>query len=101
LKFFLHISKEEQKKRLQSRLDDQAKHWKFDPSDLAERKLWDRYMSAYDLALHRCSTPWAPWHVIPANHKWYRNLIVARALRRAIEQLHPAFPAAAPGLKDL
>lgn len=85
LKFFLHISKEEQKKRLQERLDDPEKHWKFSVGDLKERAIWDQYMAAYEDMLNRTSTPWAPWHLIPANRKWYRNLAVARVI---VETLH-------------
>jgi PPK2 family polyphosphate:nucleotide phosphotransferase len=101
LKFFLHISKDEQKERLEERLADRAKHWKFDPGDLAERKLWPEYMKAYQHVFDRCSMPWAPWYVIPADHKWYRNLIVARILRTTLEDLDLRYPAPAPGLKAL
>lgn len=80
LKFFLHISKEEQKKRLQARLDDPAKHWKFAVGDLEERALWKQYMQAYEDAVRKTSTSCAPWYVVPANHKWYRDLIVGRAI---------------------
>ncbi len=92
LKFFLHISKEEQKKRLQARLDDPRKHWKFNPADLKERMLWDEYMTAYEDAINRCSTEWAPWYVIPSDHKWYRNLIVARVIVDTLERLDMHFP---------
>ena len=77
LKFFLHISREEQRERLLERLHDPTKVWKCSPSDFAERPLWDAYQRAYEDALSRCSTKWAPWHIIPANKKWYRNLAVS------------------------
>jgi PPK2 family polyphosphate:nucleotide phosphotransferase len=94
LKFFLHISKEEQRERLQSRLDDPEKRWKFDPGDLEDRKLWDEYHEAFEAMLSRTSTPWAPWYVVPANSKWYRNLVVARVLVEALEGLEMRFPEA-------
>ncbi len=77
LKFMLHISKDEQRKRLQERLDDPNKNWKFNPADLEDRALWDEYESAYDAMLQRCSTAHAPWRVIPADKKWRRNAIIA------------------------
>ena len=92
LKFFLHISKEEQKKRLEARLKDPAKRWKFSRTDLDERKLWGGYRRAYEDALSKCSTPWAPWHVVPANRKWFRNLVVARAIVEALEEMDPRTP---------
>ena len=101
LKFFLHISKEEQKARLQARLDDPSKRWKFSPSDLAERKYWDDYQTAYQIALERCSTEWAPWFIVPADRKWYRNAVVARILRTTLEALDLAYPADMPGLDKI
>ncbi len=92
LKFFLHISREEQARRLQSRLDTPEKHWKFSAADLEERKLWDDYQEAFEVALSRTSTPWAPWYVIPADSKWYRNLVVARILVDTLEALDMQFP---------
>ena len=92
LKFFLHISKAEQRRRLQARLDDPDKRWKFSRTDLQERKRWSDYQSAYEDALTKCSTPWAPWHVVPADHKWYRNLAVARTLVEALEEMAPRPP---------
>jgi PPK2 family polyphosphate:nucleotide phosphotransferase len=92
LKFFLHISKDEQKDRLQSRLDNADKRWKFAVGDLPERALWDQYMAAYEDAISKCSTPYAPWYVIPANKKWYRNLVVARTIADTIDALNPQFP---------
>lgn len=93
VKFFLYISKEEQRERLQARLDSPAKHWKFHPADLAERRRWDEYIAAYEDALTECSTPVAPWYIIPANRKWYRNMIVAEILAATLEEMDPKFPA--------
>jgi PPK2 family polyphosphate:nucleotide phosphotransferase len=101
VKFFLHISREEQTKRLQARLDDPSKRWKFTRGDLAERKYWDDYMLAYQLALERCSTEWAPWFVVPADRKWYRNAVVARIVRSALAALDLAYPADMQGLDRL
>ena len=92
LKFYLHISKDEQKKRLQDRLDDPSKHWKFSVNDLPERKLWDEYMRAYQDALTATSTDWAPWHLIPANHKWYRDLVVSHIIVKAMEKMNLQYP---------
>lgn len=91
-KFFLHISKEEQRERLQERVDIPRKRWKFNSGDLEERKLWDSYMEAFELAIDRCSAPWAPWYVIPANRNWYRNALVARVLRATLEDMKPEYP---------
>jgi PPK2 family polyphosphate:nucleotide phosphotransferase len=77
LKFYLHISKEEQKQRFEARLRDPRKNWKFSIRDVEKRKDWDHYMRAFEDALSRCSTPWAPWYIVPANRKWYRNLVVS------------------------
>ncbi|MGQ9554896.1 MAG: polyphosphate kinase 2 family protein [Anaerolineae bacterium] len=92
LKFYLHISKEEQKKRLQERLDDPRKRWKFALGDLAERKLWPDYMQAYEDMLNRTSTDWAPWYLVPANNKWYRNLVVARTIVQTLRKLDMRYP---------
>lgn len=92
LKFFLHISKDEQRKRLQTRIDDPAKRWKFQHGDLAERKLWHEYRKAYEDALSKTSTEWAPWWVIPANAKWYRNVLVATIIAEALETLDMKLP---------
>ncbi len=92
VKFFLHISKSEQRRRLLERLDDPEKFWKFAEGDLAERALWDRYVVAYEKLLTRCSTSHAPWYVIPADHKWYRNLAVAAVLVAALEGLDSRYP---------
>lgn len=89
LKFMLHISKSEQGKRLRERLEDPGKQWKFNPDDLEDRKLWDDYMAAYETMIARCSTPWAPWRVVPSDKKWRRNAVVARIVRGALEDMHP------------
>ena len=92
LKFFLHVSKDEQKRRLLERLDDPTKHWKFSAADLAERKHWDEYMAAYEDALSATSTEWAPWYVIPADHKWVARMAVAEVVTRAIRALDLRYP---------
>ena len=92
LKFCLHISKQEQKKRLQARLDHPIKQWKFSSADLAERKLWEPYQRAYEKAISKCSTPWAPWHVIPSDHKWYRNYAVAGVILETLEGMKLHYP---------
>lgn len=94
LKCYLHISKAEQKKRLDARLADPRKRWKFNPQDLEERKLWPAYQRAYEEALTRCSSAEAPWHVIPADRKWVRDLALARLLRRTLERMDPRYPTA-------
>jgi PPK2 family polyphosphate:nucleotide phosphotransferase len=92
LKFFLHIDKDEQKRRLQARLDDPTKRWKFRQGDLADRALWPHYMAAYEEALSRTSQEWAPWYIVPANKKWYRNMVVATLLVEALESLEIQVP---------
>jgi PPK2 family polyphosphate:nucleotide phosphotransferase len=92
LKFFLHISKEEQKKRFDERLDDPHKNWKFTKADTAERKYWDDYMTAYEAVLSRCSTEYAPWFIIPADHKWFRNLAISRIIAETLEDFDMQFP---------
>jgi PPK2 family polyphosphate:nucleotide phosphotransferase len=92
VKFFLLIDRDEQKVRLQSRLDDPKKRWKFKLGDLAERKLWDDYILAYEDVLNRCSTDAAPWYVIPANRNWFRNLAIAEILGDVLEELDPQYP---------
>lgn len=101
VKCFLHISKDEQKARLEARLADPHKHWKFDPNDLAERRHWDAYMDAYQDAIAATATPDAPWHVIPADSKTHRNLMIAEILRDTFARLKPAYPPSAPGLDQL
>src|SRR5919107_2348040 len=92
LKFMLHISKDEQKERLQQRLADPGKHWKFNPGDLDDRQMWDEYQEAYETMLHRCSTPWAPWHVVPADRKWVRNAVIAAIVKQTLEDMDPQYP---------
>ena len=92
LKFYLHISKNEQLERFQARLKDPTRHWKIDPADFAERKRWDDYMRAYEIAIGKCSTPYAPWFIIPANKKWFRNFAIAEILVEHLSSLHMKFP---------
>lgn len=101
VKLLLHISKDEQKRRLQERLDDPDKRWKFDPADLAMRARWDDFMAAYQEALRKTSTDDAPWYVIPANRKWFRNYAMSTILRRTLEKLDLKFPDAPPGLDKI
>lgn len=101
LKFFLLISREEQKRRFQERLDTPDKRWKFNVADLAEREKWDRYRSAFQDAINRCTTSAAPWHVVPANKKWYRNLVVARTIADTLEAMNPQFPEAQERLENI
>ena len=101
VKCFLHISKDEQRERLQARLDNPQKRWKFNKADLAERKLWDDYQRAYEDALTKCNTEHAPWNVIPSDRKWYRNLVVSELLRETLERLNPQFPPSENGLDGI
>jgi len=101
LKFFLHISKDEQKRRLQSRLDNPDKRWKFPSADIKERAFWDDYQAAFDDALTDCSTEHAPWYVVPANKKWYRNLVIARTIADTLAAIDPQFPPAEEGLQNV
>lgn len=98
VKFLLYISKEEQAQRFQERIDDKNKRWKFSSADIKEREFWDQYIEAYDEMLRKCSTDWAPWYVIPSNHKWFRNLAVAEILVETMEEMRLKFPKAADGL---
>jgi polyphosphate kinase 2 (PPK2 family) len=91
-KFYLHIDQEEQRERLQARLDDPNKHWKFRKGDLEERKFWPKYMDAYEDVLNKTSTDSASWYIIPANKKWYRNLVISRILVETLEGLNMKFP---------
>ena len=93
LKFMLHISKKEQAKRLQERIDDPTKQWKFNPADLEDRDLWDDFQAAYETMLERCSTKSAPWYVIPANQKWVRNALIARIVHATLKEMDPTYPA--------
>ncbi len=92
LKFFLNISLDEQKQRLMDRLEDETKHWKFNPGDLKERDLWKQYMQAYEDVLNKTTTEYAPWYVIPSNHKWFRDLAVAEAIIQGLKQLKMEYP---------
>ncbi len=98
LKFFLHIDKEEQRQRLEERIQDPKKRWKFQHGDIEERKLWGDYIRAYEAVLSKTSTEWAPWYLIPANHKWYRNYVVGAIVSEALETLGMRFPE--PDLSD-
>lgn len=98
LKFFLHINKDEQKERFQARLDNPDKNWKFSIGDLPVREKWDDYMSAYEDVLTKCNTPYAPWHIVPANRKWYRNLVISQTIINTLEDMSLAYPAPESGL---
>lgn len=101
LKFFLHISKDEQKRRLEARLEDPDKRWKFSRNDIKERAFWDDYQAAFEDAINECSTGHAPWYVVPANKKWYRNLVVARTIADTLEAIDPKFPPAEQDLENV
>lgn len=101
MKFYLHISKDEQKRRLESRLEDPNKRWKFSTNDLKERAYWEDYRRAFEDAINETSTQYAPWYVVPANKKWYRNLVIARAIADTLESLDPKFPPAEKGLEKV
>ena len=92
LKFLLYISRDEQAKRFRERLDDKSKNWKFSPSDVKERQYWDDYIAAYDDMLRRCSTDYAPWYVVPANHKWFRNLAVSQVIVETLKGMDLRYP---------
>lgn len=101
VKCFLHISKDEQRKRLQERIDDPEKHWKFNPQDLEERKLWDKYQAAYEALLGRTGTSHAPWYVVPADSKTHRNLMISEILLATLRDLAPSYPPPQPKLAGL
>lgn len=101
LKCFLHISHEEQRERLQARLDNPEKRWKFSTADLAERKRWPDYQEAYEDALVKCNTEHAPWHIVPSDRKWARNLTVSTLLRDTLERMDPQVPPSEPGLDGI
>ena len=101
VKIFLHISKEEQAERFQARLDDETKHWKFNRGDLAVRERWDDYRAAYSEAIARTTTDEAPWFVVPADRKWYRNWAVSTILVEALEALDPQYPVQGEDLSDV
>lgn len=100
-KFFLHISKDEQKKQLQERLDDPSKRWKFRKADLDERKRWPAYQEAYEDVLTKTSTDYAPWYIVPANRRWYRNLLVSQVLIETLESLQMSYPQPEEDLKGI
>lgn len=101
LKFYLHIDPDEQLKRFKKRLDDPARHWKISDGDYAERPYWDAYTAAFEEALSRCSTEHAPWFVIPANHKWFRNLAISRIVTETLESLDMHFPEPSVDIADI
>jgi polyphosphate kinase 2 (PPK2 family) len=92
VKFLLYIDKDEQARRFRERIDDKTKNWKFSMADLKEREYWDQYIKAYQDMLRKCSTKCAPWYVIPANNKWFRNLAVSQILREELEGMDLKFP---------
>jgi polyphosphate kinase 2 (PPK2 family) len=92
LKFFLHISKKEQKERLLSRINNESKNWKFSASDLESRKYWERYMKAYEDMINHTSTEWAPWYIIPSDHKWFARAAVADVIVSKMELLRLNYP---------
>ena len=101
VKFFLAIDQDEQRERLRDRVEDPTRRWKFRRADLDERALWDGYRRAFEDALGRCSTDWAPWYLVPSNRKWFRNLAVADILADVIDGLAPAYPPGEPGIEGL
>jgi PPK2 family polyphosphate:nucleotide phosphotransferase len=101
LKFFLHISREEQRERLRARLEDPAKYWKFSAGDLGDRDLWDAYTTAYEEVLAQTSTTSAPWYVVPADRKYLRDLLVAQVVTETIERMDPRYPGPPEGLEEL
>ena len=101
IKVFLNVSRDEQKERFQERLNRPDKNWKFRAGDLEDRKLWPKFMDAYTDALEKTSTDDAPWYVVPADHKWARNVCIARILRHHLEEIDPQYPAPEPGLDQI
>jgi PPK2 family polyphosphate:nucleotide phosphotransferase len=101
LKFYLHISQEEQAERLQARLDDDTKHWKFNKGDLEHRAVWPEYMAAYEAALSRTSTEHAPWYIVPANTKWYRNIVITKTIVDTLESFNMEYPEPEEGLDEV
>lgn len=101
VKFFLHITRDEQRRRLQARLSNPDKHWKFHPDDIADSKRWPEFTAAYEETISRTSTETAPWYIVPANRKWYRNIIVARVIRETLGRMELRFPPPAPDLKEV
>ena len=92
LKFFLHISKNEQKKRLKERLENPRKHWKISEGDIKDRKYWNKYMKSYEEMLNRCNTEWAPWYIIPANFTWFRNWAVSSIIIETLDSMKLKYP---------
>ncbi len=101
LKFFLHVSKDEQKRRLEERLENPRKYWLFSENDVKERERWDEHMEAFEDAINNCSTKYAPWYVVPGNKKWFRNLVIARSIADTLEELNPQFPPLDKKYKDI
>ncbi|MBC8105001.1 MAG: polyphosphate kinase 2 family protein, partial [Anaerolineae bacterium] len=101
IKFYLHISKEEQNERMKARLSDRKKRWKFNPSDIIEGKSWDDYMEAFEDAMSECSTKYAPWYVVPADDKWYRNWVVSDVIVRTMKKMDLKYPDEVPGLDKI
>jgi PPK2 family polyphosphate:nucleotide phosphotransferase len=101
LKFYLHIDADEQKERLQTRLDDPDRHWKFRLGDLEDRKHWDEYMEAYEDVLNKTSTEYAPWYIVPANHKWFRDWVISSVLVETLEGLNMQYPEPAENLNGV
>jgi polyphosphate kinase 2 (PPK2 family) len=95
-KFFLHLSKQEQQRRLLKRLEEPEKHWKFSLDDLRERQKWGDYMQAYEDMIRQTATDYAPWHVVPADHKWFTRLVVSEVVVHALESLQPNYPKVSP-----
>jgi polyphosphate kinase 2 (PPK2 family) len=100
LKFLLYISKDEQKRRLEARRADPKKQWKFSLADIKERQYWDDYIDAYEDMLTRCHTEYAPWHIVPGNHKWYRDFVVTRRIVEVMDGLKLEYPAPEAGIMD-
>jgi PPK2 family polyphosphate:nucleotide phosphotransferase len=101
LKFYLHIDKEEQLARFKQRLDDPGRHWKISQSDYAEREFWHEYQEAYEEAISKCSTAYAPWYIIPSNHKWFRNLAVSQIVVNTLESLNMKLPAPTVSIEEI
>ncbi len=101
LKFFLHVSKDEQKRRLGERLENPRKYWLFSENDVKERERWDEHMEAFEDAINNCSTKYAPWYVVPGNKKWFRNLVIARSIADTLEEMDPQFPPLDKKYKDI
>ena len=101
LKFYLHISRDEQKRRLEARLQDPDRNWKFSPNDLKERIFWKEYEKAFEDLLAKCSTKHAPWVIVPSDRKWYRNWVISDIIVRTLDKLDMKFPKPAPGIEKM